>query len=235
MAYARARVWQNEPARRLQNVFDSYFSGDELRRVLDAGAGYELPLDIPLNVHLTALDISEAALAKNDNADATIVGDLQTPRFPAGHFDAVICWWVLEHIPRPEAAISNMAAALRQGGLLIIAVPYLWGMKALVTKLTPYAFHVWVARKSDPEAGGPGTSPYPTYLRRSLSPHGLQRTAAAHGLRPFYVDRYSTEPEAILPRPLRLLCKGIGAAVRLATFGRYDPLLSEYLVVFQKD
>ena len=66
MAYARARVWQNEPARRLQNVFDSYFSGDELPRVHDAGAGWELPLDIPFNVHLTALDISEAALAKDE-------------------------------------------------------------------------------------------------------------------------------------------------------------------------
>jgi SAM-dependent methyltransferase len=234
MAYARARVWQTAEGKQLQRMFDSYFSEGGLHRVLDAGAGYELPLDIPLDAHLIALDTSEAALAKNENADERIVGDLQKYKFPDNHFDAIICWWVLEHVPRRREALSSMAAALRPGGLLVIAIPNLWSMKAIVTRLTPYRFHVWFARRSNPAAGTPGTSPYPTFLRRDLSPRNLSRAAAAFGLRPFYSSIYSAEPEARLPEPLRLIWKGIGSVVRAATFGRYDPLSSEYLVVFQK-
>jgi SAM-dependent methyltransferase len=131
MTYASARVWRDEPRRRLQRFFDEYFEDGSLHNVLDAGAGYELSIDIPLHVHLTALDISKPALAKNENADEKIVGDLQTYRFPADHFDAIICWWVLEHLPRPRDAMANMTGALRHGGLLIVAVPYLLGFEGV--------------------------------------------------------------------------------------------------------
>src|SRR5438270_2261951 len=200
MRSARARLWQDDAARRLHTFFDEYFAEGGLEKVLDAGAGGELHLDIPLHLHLTALDVSKPALAKNENADEKIVGDLQTYRFPADHFDAIICWWVLEHLPRPRNAMANMAAALRQGGILIIAVPHLWGMKALVTKLTPYTFHVRLARRAYPAAGTPGVAPYRTYLRRDLSPRRLQRIAAGYGLRPIYSETYSADPGAILTR-----------------------------------
>lgn len=231
--YARARVWQDEPRRRLQRVFDEYFADGSLHRVLDAGAGYELSVDVPLHVHLTALDSSKPALEKNENAEEKIVGDLQTYRLPADHFDAIICWWVLEHLPCPRDAMANMARALRQGGLLIVAVPYLWGLKALVTKLTPYGFHVWLARRVNPLAGTPGVGPYPTYLRRDLSPRRLGRVAAALGLRPLYSEAYSAELPT-LPPPLRPLWNGIGRVGRAVTLGRVDPLLSEYVIVFRK-
>jgi SAM-dependent methyltransferase len=180
-----------------------------------------------------ALDTSEAALAKNENADEKIVGDIQAFSFPE-HFDAIICWWVLEHIPRPKAAMARMAAALRPGGLLVVAVPYLWGLKAAATKLTPFSFHVWFARRSDPTAGTPGSAPYRTYLRRDIAPSRLVEIAAAEGLEAVYAETYSTRPEALLPRPTRALWSGIGWAVRVATLGRLNPLLSEYVVVFKK-
>src|SRR5438874_86732 len=128
MPYARPRVWQAEQMRDLQRFFDSYFAKDGgLRAVLDAGAGVQLPLDIPLDIRLTCLDQSAAALAKNENADEKIVGDVETYQFDPGTFDAVICWWVLEHLPRPANAIARVAAALRPAGLLVVGVPYFWG------------------------------------------------------------------------------------------------------------
>lgn len=234
-SYARARVWQDEARRELQRFFTSYFAEDGgLQRVLDAGAGYELPLDIPLDVRLTALDLSEPSLAKNANADEKIVGDVQTYAFPAGAFDAVICWWVLEHLPQPRTAIGRLASALRRDGLLVLGIPYLWGFKALVTKATPYAFHVWLARKTDPRAGTPGVGPYPTFLRHDLSPGRLASIARAHGLEPAYSHTYSTEPENILPRPLPAAWKAIGKIVRVTTAGHYNPLMSEHIAVFKK-
>jgi SAM-dependent methyltransferase len=232
--YARARVWHNEPGLELQRIFDEYFSRGWLNNVLDAGAGYKLPLDIPLDVNLAAIDISEEALAKNENADTKIVGNLETYEFEPQFFDAIICWWVLEHVQNRRAVLANLADALRQDGLLIVAIPYVWGMKTAVTKLTPYSFHIWVARRFDPVAGTPGSPPYRTYLSSDLSPRRLQRLAAEYDLEPFHTRSYSAEPESMLPRPLRLIWKTIGTSIRVATFGRYDPLLSEYLVVFRK-
>jgi SAM-dependent methyltransferase len=227
--YARARVWQDDQARELQRFFDAYFEENgPLAAVLDAGAGHQLPLDIPLDVHLSALDLSEEALAKNENADTKIVGDVQTYEFRPGSFDAVICWWVLEHLREPARAIARLATALRSGGLLVVAVPYLWGFKALATKATPYRFHVWLARRSN------GLRPYQTFLRRDLSPRRLDRIARAQSLDLTYARTYNARPEQILPRPLEVTWRALGTSIRTATFALYDPLLSEHIAVFRK-
>jgi len=47
------------------------------------------------------------------------VNDL--PRVPT--YDVIMLWHVLEHLPDPWSAVSAMAAALRPGGILILAMP----------------------------------------------------------------------------------------------------------------
>jgi SAM-dependent methyltransferase len=228
----RAWVWQDDELRHVQRIFDAQQQG-KLRRVLDAGAGYTMPLHIPLETHLVALDSSAEALARNENANETIVGDIQTWE-ASEPFDAAICWWTLEHLPRPKAAIERLAAVLRPGGLLLIGVPYLWGFKAIVTKLTPFRFHLWLARRSDPNAGRDGVAPFPTYMHPDISPRRIQRIAAENGLHPLYVNTYSMNPEQRLPGPLRLVWRTVGYTVRVLTFSRYDPLLSEHVALFRK-
>ena len=212
------------PRRQLQALFDHNFHGN---RVLDAGAGWELPIHLPPETHLTLLDISAEAL--NQNGDQTIIDDVQTHRFPPESFDAVLCWWVLEHLSRPANAIERLAEALRPGGLLVIAVPYRWGLKALVTRLTPYRFHVWVARRSNPNAGMPGCGPFPTVLHRDITPTRLKQIALANGLEVAYGNTFAEPPPV-----LRHAWNGLGASVKLVTFGRYDPRLSEHTAVFRK-
>lgn len=121
--FSRARVCQDETRREIQHLVDLRSSRKPLRRVLDAGCGYELPLDFPSNVHLVGIDTSAEALAKNVNVDDGIVGDLETYDLGEATYDAVICWTVLEHLKRPEAALQNFTRALRPGGLLIIRMP----------------------------------------------------------------------------------------------------------------
>jgi SAM-dependent methyltransferase len=234
--YSRARVYQDETCREIQEILDNFASQEPLRRVLDAGCGSELPLDFPTSVHLIGVDASAEALAKNENVDEAIVGDLETYDFGAGSLDAVLCWTVLEHVKRPDVVMKNLVRALRPGGLLIVGVPNVWSFKGLITKLTPYRFHVWAYRHllGNRDAGKPGSNPYRTYLRLSMSPSGLAGLARAGNLTLVYARTYGGTPSQ-LPRMLRATWSGLAALVKAITLGRFDPNASEYAVVFRKN
>jgi SAM-dependent methyltransferase len=233
--FSRARVYQDETRREIQHLVDLRSSEKPLRRVLDAGCGYELPLDFPSNVHLVGIDTSAEALAKNENVDDAIVGDLETYDLGEGTYDAVICWTVLEHLKRPEAALHHFARALRAGGLLIIGVPNIWSIKGLVTKATPHRFHVWAYRHlfGDSDAGKPGSAPYRAHLKLAISPGRLTQLARADKLEVVYARRYGSPPDE-LPAAVLKVWNGLAAVVRFALLGKIDPNASEYAVVFRK-
>jgi 2-polyprenyl-3-methyl-5-hydroxy-6-metoxy-1,4-benzoquinol methylase len=50
-------------------------------------------------------------------------GDLASANFPKAHFDAVILWHVLEHVPSPAATIREVERILRPGGIFLVGVP----------------------------------------------------------------------------------------------------------------
>jgi SAM-dependent methyltransferase len=233
--YNRARVYQDEARRELQQVVDRLSATQPLRRVLDAGCGFELPLDFPPSVELVGLDSSAEAMAKNENLDDAIVGDLETVELDEKSFDAVLCWTVLEHLERPELALRNLAHALRPGGLLIIGVPNVWSLKGLITKVTPHRFHVWVYRHllGHPDAGKPGVGPYRTYLKLVISPRRLTRLARANHLELLYAQMYGEAPNQ-LPAALRRAWTGLARGFGVLLLGKHDPSASEYAAVFRK-
>jgi SAM-dependent methyltransferase len=234
-AHERPRVSSRRELRDLQSFFDNHFRNDPLRQVLDVGAGFTLPLDIPRSAHLVALDIDPAALARNENADEKILADVHDlASTELTNLDAVICWWVLEHLREPGDAVAQMARLLRPRGLLIIGVPNYWSFKALATKFTPFWFHVYIARRDDPLAGSAGRAPYPTYLRRQIAPKGLDDLAARNHLVPVYEQTYTLRPEERLPLLARAVWLGAGNIVRVATAGRYQPLLSEHIAIYER-
>ena len=70
------------------------------------------------------VEYSEAACKIARAKGATVhQGDLSGARFPAGSFDVVTLWHVLEHLPYPRAEIAEIGRLLRDDGLLIIEVP----------------------------------------------------------------------------------------------------------------
>jgi SAM-dependent methyltransferase len=233
--YHRARVYQDDARRELQSVVDRLSADQPLRRVLDAGCGYELPLDFPPSVELVGLDESAEAMAKNENIDAAIIGDLETARLDEGSFDAVLCWTVLEHLERPQEALRNLVRALRPGGLLIVGVPNIWSIKGLITKATPHRFHVWAYRRllGHADAGNAGVAPYRTYLRLAISPRALARFARASNLELLYANAYGETPGQ-LPRLLRGAWTGAARALSGLLLGKVDPNASEYAAVFRK-
>jgi SAM-dependent methyltransferase len=59
-----------------------------------------------------------------------IVGDLFKLPFPDSTFDYVFSIYVLEHIPNPERAISEMYRVLKPGGICYCFIPFIQGFHA---------------------------------------------------------------------------------------------------------
>jgi SAM-dependent methyltransferase len=224
-----------ESAYSLQPVFDSVLEPGQLRRVLDAGCG-SARIDLAPEVELTGIDLSPEAIARNPSIDVAIVGDIQTYPLPHEYYDAIFCWFVLEHVPEPASAIRNMAGALAPGGILAVAVPYIWSLKAAITKLTPFPFHVWAYRHvlGWPQAGLPGHGPYKTYLRFDLSPSRMRKLAEECGLLEVQAVHIHaslfTDSRPILER----IWRGTNQCLSWLSFGRYDRDLTDYVVIFRR-
>jgi 2-polyprenyl-3-methyl-5-hydroxy-6-metoxy-1,4-benzoquinol methylase len=91
-------------------------------------------------------------LSHHDFSDRITVGreDILDLSFPSNHFDLVLCWGVLMHIPDAERAISELTRVVKRGGFLVLEeinqrAPEAWLMrtgwsalkKNIVVKKTP--------------------------------------------------------------------------------------------------
>jgi SAM-dependent methyltransferase len=72
------------------------------------------------------LDPEAAAKARTVTADVTL-GDPADLTLPRASFDLVTAFHVVEHLPDPRRAVSNMLEWLAPGGLLVIEVPNVGG------------------------------------------------------------------------------------------------------------
>lgn len=222
-----------------QAVLDRLLAGREHVSILEAGCGSTSHLRTPPQAELVGIDISEAQLAQNSHLHRKIQGDLETYRFPANSFDLIVCWDVLEHLSRPERALEGFLAALKPGGLVVIAVPNILSIKGLVTKLTPYWAHVWFYRyvMGDGSAGTERFRQFPTYLRWSVLPSAMRRFAQTNGLSVEHLNLYEGPVQSDLRkrRPLaNVLFKIAGAASRALSLGRLDLCQSDCILVLRR-
>ncbi len=84
---------------------------------------------------------------------------------------------VLEHLPRPKEALSNMFRAVKPQGLVILGFPNLLSIKGLITKLTPFWFHNMYYRFMKYTS-----QHFPTFLRVAILPANVERFAEQNGM-----------------------------------------------------
>ena len=127
--------------------------------VLEAGCGSLTYLNFGSRSRVIGIDISREQLDRNEVLDERILGDLETYSLAEDAYDAIVCWYVFEHLRRPDLVLINFARALAPGGVAVIAVPNVLSPKVLLTKFSPHRFHVWTYRHlfRDQYAGLPVT------------------------------------------------------------------------------
>jgi ubiquinone/menaquinone biosynthesis C-methylase UbiE len=120
---------------------NALLAGRDHIRLLEAGCGSASQIRFNAAVHVVGIDIAPEELEKNRAVQEKILGDIQDYPLPEAEFDVVVCWMVLEHLPRPRQALVNMFRAAKPGGIVILGFPNLASIKGLVTKFTPFWFH----------------------------------------------------------------------------------------------
>jgi SAM-dependent methyltransferase len=95
-------------------------------RVLDVGCGggkyLRFLLERGYRVAGVEVDARLAAALRGELRVEILPGSLVEALIPAGSFDAVTFWWVLEHTHDPLATLRAAHRALRPGGTLVVSV-----------------------------------------------------------------------------------------------------------------
>ncbi len=133
---------QNPPAK-LDHYLDviAARSPSSSQRILDLGCGRGLFLErassrFPCWV-LSGMDPDPdgvAATQKRVVCGTICLGTAEAIPFPADSFDIVSAWDVLEHVPRLDAALSEIKRCLRPGGVLAVVVPVYDGITGPVIR-----------------------------------------------------------------------------------------------------
>lgn len=222
----------------LQAALDRLLAGRSGLRVLEAGCGSTSRVRLPEGATLVGIDISASQLARNAVLHERVLGDVQSHRWPRAEFDLIVSWDVLEHLPRPLDALERLFAALKPGGIVVLALPNLYSIKGLVTRFTPYRVHEWFYRYviGDRRARHEFDQ-FPTYLRAAIAPRRLARYAAANGMEVAHLRLYQGPVQTYLRRHNRaadVLFWTVGVLCRVATRGRYDLNWTDCMLVLRK-
>ena len=115
--------------------------------ILDVGCGANLDYDKfladmgkrPICADFT---LNFLRLAPKDVRMPLVQADATLLPFADASFDGVICSETIEHIPRDDSAVSEIARVLRPRGVLLVTVPNLWNASRLLEMVKQRDFTV---------------------------------------------------------------------------------------------
>jgi SAM-dependent methyltransferase len=179
--------------RRLLDKAAELLRGRESIRVLEAGCGAHSHFAFSGKLDIDGIDISQEELDKNRDVHHKMRGDIQTYPLPPSYYDVVVCWDVIEHLPRPYEALNNMFCSVKPDGLIVLGFPNLMSFKGLATKATPLWIHrlLYRSMRSNP---GYNFQPFKTYLRWDILPWKVLKLAAENG---FATELFDLEEGAV--------------------------------------
>ncbi len=102
------------------------------KRILDAGCGNGrytrfLARHADADALITCFDLSQRMLKRarrraHSFRVSHVAADLTRLPYPDAFFNAIVCGWVLEHLPDPRPGLSELARILEPGGKLLLLV-----------------------------------------------------------------------------------------------------------------
>ena len=226
----RARAWARLRRRKIRENFPPWIGEG---RLLDVGcaSGRFLHLMKAVGWRVAGVEIDPVAAAKARTVTPDVfVGDPVDAPFAPASFDVITSFHVVEHLPRPLAALTHMLEWLTPEGLLIVEVPNVAGAGGRIfgrywsgldfprhlTHFTPETMRRMVERAGGQVVGASHRTK-PRYLTRSLR-HWLRdqpgaRHRAALAALDSRVGRGAAKLalELLMPINRRL---GLGEAVR---------------------
>jgi SAM-dependent methyltransferase len=220
----------------LQAFLDTQFSCLPRPEVMDVGCGGAMRVKFPTGAVFNGIDISAESAARNSAISSIIIGDIQQCPLPRRAYDVVVCWELLEHVRDPLAALSNMIASVRQGGLIVLAFPNRASLKGVVTRYSPHWLHVWLMRRfwGQKNAGRPGYAPFETYLAPALAPEAIRDFTERGGFETVFFRLYEGNRVATLRRKapvLHLLYQAALSVLNRVLLRKSDLGLSDVLLV----
>lgn len=210
--------------------------------VLEAGGGSFTHFVIPPSNQPICLDISFAQLEKNETKGFPVQADLHRLPIAASAIDIVICFNVIEHLDDPKRALEQLAVALRPNSLLILGFPERTSLKGWITRLTPIGFHRWyyknIVRKVD--RGDGHFDAFETPFKPIVGKRNMVQWLDMHSFEIVFLRHYDgaaaygiTSGSAlrkVMAFPYYLIAR-VG---RILSGGRWDPALSDVLLVARK-
>jgi SAM-dependent methyltransferase len=224
----------------ITRTFDARLApADQSFDVLEAGGGSDCHLPLPSFARITTIDISADALALNTYAHEKLHGDIQDFDFGPRRYDVIIIWDVLEHVPRPAAALTRLAGALKPSGRIVIVGPVTSAFKSVVARLTPHAVHVAFYKHvlGVREAGQPGWPPFAVEHAHGADAQDVISGLQSAGLTIDVAEGFESVHIAALARKSRIGFMGYRCAewlVSVVSFGRVTRGMTDFYVVARR-
>lgn len=115
--------------------------------ILDIGAGRKSNHNYRGCVRkVVGIDISEEVLS-NSTLDEAYQCCVTNMPFEDNQFDLAYADYLLEHLSDPAKAAKEIYRVLKPDGVFIIRTPNLWHYTGLISRLTPYGFHIFLREK----------------------------------------------------------------------------------------
>ena len=215
--------------------------GSKAIRLYEAGGGSSswLPRELSEGASIVVVDIDETQIQNNAYAHRKILGDIQSTEFPPNSFELIVCYNVIEHLPKPDAAIRLFQRALVPGGVLLIGAPHPRSFSGLVAKYTPHWFHVWFYRAilHCENAGEPGAPPFPVIFHRIVDPDELRAFCKELGLRLVAYNSYESPNYRKIREGWPLLggiLHSFNAILTKLAHDHRDPSHGDYHIAFER-
>ncbi|OFX36378.1 MAG: hypothetical protein A2X08_14830 [Bacteroidetes bacterium GWA2_32_17] len=114
--------------KRLHVVFNELLTEDiHEKKLLDAGCGtgWFSKWSVERGADVTSMDLGENLLSKVEQKchSKRIVGSILQIPFPNNTFDIVVSSEVIEHVPDPFLAISELYRVLKPNGIMVLTTP----------------------------------------------------------------------------------------------------------------